>query len=118
MCFPKLRRGLLEHRAEGPCECFVLLIARIERDFGHRLPGEAQAVRGSLQPQPTHVLFNRFSNHPAEDAMEMERRKVCDVSQFIKRERGVEMILDMQQNAQQALLVIFDRALTHCSFSP
>jgi hypothetical protein len=113
----KLGWRLTEHGRERTCERLMSLVSGIKRNFGDGLTGEPQAVCGALEPQAPNMLFDRFADHSAEYPVKMEGRKGRDTGQFFKRNRTVQILLNVYEYLQDATLVVLKRAIAHGSTS-
>ena len=65
--------GLVEGCPEGAGEGLVGLVAGVEGDLGDGTLARLEQDRRALEPQPANVLLDRFPDHAAEDAVEVER---------------------------------------------
>ena len=107
----KLRRRNSVGRLERPRERRVRLITRVQRHLDHLLRARPQFHRRPLQPQPPHMVRNRLTCHRREDAMKMKTRKTGHLRQLLQIQRLIQMLLDMRQHPQNALLIIIPRCL-------
>ena len=101
----KLHGRQAEGLAKGAAERFVGFISRLEGDLHDRRFGELEPASRAFQSQPPHMAAQRFPQHSSEHMMKMMRRKAGQPGEFLQGQRLVEVLLDMHQHAQEALLV-------------
>jgi hypothetical protein len=68
-----------------------------------------QFQRRPLQAQPTDMVRNCLAGQRREDAMKMKARKTRDPRQLLQIQRFVQVLLDMGQYPQNALLIVIPR---------
>jgi hypothetical protein len=81
------------------------LVTGLKGNARNRHVAEFQSMGSTLQAEPTNMLLDRFPHHAAKDAMEVEWRKAGDASQILQRHRFVKVILNVDQDPQNALLI-------------
>jgi hypothetical protein len=57
------------------------------------------------------MIRNRLTRYGREDAMKMKTRKTRHPRQLFQIQRVIQMLLDMRQHPQNALLIIIPRCL-------
>ena len=87
------------------------LVTRVQRHLDHLLRARPQFHRRPLQPQSPHMIRNRLTRHRREDAVKMKTRKTRHHRQLLQIQRLIQMLLDMRQHPQNALVIIIPRCL-------
>ncbi len=80
-------------------------VAGSECDLDYWSGRKLQTHGGPLETQAPNMPGYGFSKHSGENVMEMVGRKASRPRQGLQLHRLVKMLLDMDENAQQALLV-------------
>ena len=75
----------------------------------NRLAGAFQLARGALQAQAPEMLAEAFADESAEDAVEVEPGECGDGRHFRERQIAVEVVLNVNQRADDTLLVVLSR---------
>jgi len=91
---------------KGASEGLVRVVTGLEGKVGHGVILELETVCGAFETQAADMLLNRFANQAAEDAVKVVRRETGDAGQIVQIEGVVKVSLDMDQGAQDALVVV------------
>src|SRR5215472_18865295 len=94
-------------------EGLVRVVTGLEGDVGYGAVVQLEGLRGAFQAQTAHVLLNRFADQRAKDPMEVVGREAGDPGEPIELERLVEVLLDVDQRAHDALVVAGSGGLSH-----
>ena len=109
----KLRWGYSKHGVKSASECLVRVVACIEGYVGYRLFLELQTDCGAFQTQAANVLLHGLANQAAKYTMKVIGRKAGNPGKVLERESLVEMLLDVDQRAQDAFVVSDDSRFLH-----
>src|SRR5262245_39830144 len=104
------RRRQAECGAKGAAEGLDGFVTRVEGDRGDGLSRILQLQRGSLQPKPPHVLADGLAHQRRKDAMEVIVGKTGDAGQNLERQRRVQVLLNMDEDAAQPVLILGRRS--------
>lgn len=102
----KLARRAPKRAMKRAGERLMRLVAGLQSDLDHGSAPVLEPMGGPFQAQSAHVLSNRLADQAAEHPMKMKRREAGDRRQSIQREILVEMVLDVDENPQNALFIV------------
>jgi len=91
---------------------------RLQRDLDDRFAAVLQPLCGSLQAEASDVLLERFTHQAVEHTMKVESGEVCDGRQLIQVQVRVQMLLDVNQRADDAFVVILLGSSLHARAVP
>jgi len=99
--------GWIDVESTGECagERLVGLETRFQCDLEDSVGTDFEARDGTLDAQAAQILLRGFARDVLEDAMEVVRREAGDSRQLGERHRLIEMLFDMDEHWEHALLV-------------
>ncbi len=92
--------------AEGFAEGCRRIVAGFQGDHRHRLARGCQAVHRPAQAQPADVFAHRHADEGGEDAVEVERGEARHPGQGFKRQRLIQVLVDVTDQRVHADAVL------------
>src|SRR5512141_1616195 len=96
----KMKGSNAKEGFESTGEGFMGVIARGESNLCYRCRAGLELSRGAFQTQAPDMAHKGLPDHTSKDAVEMVRGETGNGGQFFQREIVVQVVLDVQQNAQ------------------
>ena len=106
----KLSRRHAESGAKSTGKGLVVLITGVQRDFNYGGGCLLEPLGGPFQPETPDVTGQRFAHHPRENVVEMMPGQTGQTGQVLQGQRFIQMLLNIDQNAEKGLLVKAQRS--------